>query len=126
MIQRLLLEGATKRAGAYAHAVVANGMVYVSGQGPGNPDTGAIPETFEAQVHQVFANVKQILEGSKSQLSDVIKLNVYLSDLETFGAYNRIYEEYFGEVLPARTTVGCSLLGFMVEVDCVAAVRADA
>ncbi|KAA0971762.1 RidA family protein [Aureimonas fodinaquatilis] len=125
MTKRLLIEGATKRLGAYAHAVTANGMVYVSGQGPAHPDTGAVPEAFEAQVHQVFANVKQILEGAQSDISEVVKLNVYLSDLSLFDAYNRIYEEYFGHVLPARTTIGCELPNIMVEVDCVAVIRLD-
>lgn len=124
MTKRLLLEGAPARAGAYAHAVVSDGLVYVSGQGPKDPRTGHLPESFDAQVQQALDNLSFILNGANSGMSEVIKLNAYLSDLSNFDTYNAIFEKNFGNTLPARTTIGCQLQGFMFEVDCVAKVRA--
>jgi 2-iminobutanoate/2-iminopropanoate deaminase len=124
MTKRLLLKGAPRRAGAYAHAVVSDGLVYVSGQGPTDPQTGLLPASFEAQVQQALDNLSFILSEAESDLSEVVKLNAYLSDLAYFDAYNAVFERNFGEILPARTTIGCQLNGFMFEVDCVAKVRA--
>lgn len=123
MTKRLLLEGTPARAGAYAHAVVSDGLVYVSGQGPKDPRTGLLPETFDGQVQQALDNLIFILDGANSGMSEVIKLNAYLSDLSHFDAYNAIFEKNFGDTLPARTTIGCQLHGMMFEVDCVAKVR---
>ncbi|MFC3073390.1 RidA family protein [Shinella pollutisoli] len=124
MTQRLLLEGAPPRAGAYAHAVVSDGLVYVSGQGPKDPRTGRLPESFDAQVQQALDNLAFILDGANSAMTEVIKLNAYLADLTNFDSFNAIFEKNFGGTLPARTTIGCQLHGIMFEVDCVAKVRA--
>jgi 2-iminobutanoate/2-iminopropanoate deaminase len=115
--------GAPEPAGPYSHAVVANGFVYVSGQGPVNPETGSTPDGFEDQVRQTFENLRTILEAAGSGLDGVVKVNAYLTDLTRFGRFNEVYREFFAQDLPARTTVGADLLGILVEVDCVAVVR---
>jgi 2-iminobutanoate/2-iminopropanoate deaminase len=115
--------GAPEPAGPYSHAVVANGFVYVSGQGPVNPETGSTPDGFEDQVRQTFENLRTILEAAGSGLDGVVKVNAYLTDLTRFGRFNEVYGEYFAQDPPARTTVGADLLGILVEVDCVAVVR---
>ncbi len=115
--------GAPAPAGPYSHAVVANGFVYVSGQGPVNPDTGSTPDGFEDQVRQAFENLRTILEAAGSGLDGVVKVNAYLTDLTRFGRFNEVYGEFFAQDPPARTTVGADLLGILVEVDCVAVVR---
>ena len=115
--------GAPEPAGPYSHAVVANGFVYVSGQGPVDPETGSTPDGFEDQVRQTFENLRAILEAAGSGLDGVVKVNAYLTDLTRFGRFNEVYGEFFAQDPPARTTVGADLLGILVEVDCVAVVR---
>jgi 2-iminobutanoate/2-iminopropanoate deaminase len=120
MRQALMIEGAATPGGQYSHAVVANGFVFVSGQGPKEPDTGMTPDSFEAQVRQTLLNLKTVLEGAGSSLDDVVKINCYLSDVTRFREWNTIYAEFFPVSPPARTTVGCQLNGILVEVDCIA------
>ncbi|CAA9447057.1 MAG: RidA/YER057c/UK114 superfamily protein [uncultured Rubrobacteraceae bacterium] len=115
--------GAPEPVGPYSHAVVANGFVYVSGQGPVNPETGSTPDGFEDQVRQTFENLGTILEAAGSGLGDVVKVNAYLTDLTRFARFNEVYRTFFAQDPPARTTVGADLLGILVEVDCVAVVR---
>ena len=117
--------GAPAPVGPYSHAVVANGFVYVSGQGPVNPETGSAPDGFEDQVRQTFENLRTILEAAGSGLGDVVKVNAYVTDLTRFARFNEVYREFFSQEPPARTTVGADLLGILVEVDCVAIVRGD-
>ena len=114
--------GAPEPAGPYSHAVVANGFVYVSGQGPVDPETGTSPDGFEDQVRQTFENLRTILEAAGSGLDRVVKVNAYLTDLTRFSQFNGVYEEFFASDPPARTTIGADLLGILVEVDCVAVI----
>ena len=109
-------------AGPYSHAVVANGFVFISGQGPVNPETGVMPDAFADQVRQTFKNVQTILEAAGSSLDEVVKVNAYVTDLTRFAEFNDVYKEFFQDDPPARTTVGTALLGILVEVDCIAAI----
>jgi 2-iminobutanoate/2-iminopropanoate deaminase len=110
-------------AGPYSHAVVANDFVYVSGQGPVDPETGTMPDGFADQVRQTLKNVRTILEAAGSSLDDVVKVNAYVTDLTRFSEFNEVYKEFFRNDPPARTTVAAALLGILVEVDCIAAVE---
>ena len=121
MRKTVTAERGPKPAGPYSHAVVSNGFVFVSGQGPVDPETSTMPDAFEAQVRQTLKNVQTILEAAGSSLDDVVKVNAYVTDLTRFKEFNEVYKEFFRQDLPARTTVGTSLLGFLVEVDCIAA-----
>ena len=114
---------APEPAGPYSHAVVAGGFVYVSGQGPIDPETGTMPDAFVDQVRQTLGNVQTILEAAGSSLDDVVKVNAYVTDLTRFAEFNEVYEEFFKNDPPARTTVAAALLGMLVEIDCVATVR---
>jgi 2-iminobutanoate/2-iminopropanoate deaminase len=109
-------------AGPYSHAVVANGFVFISGQGPVNPETGTMPDAFANQVRQTLKNVQTILEAAGSSLDDVVKVNAYVTDLTRFAEFNDVYKEFFRDDPPARTTVATALLGILVEVDCIAAI----
>ena len=109
-------------AGPYFHAVVADGFVFISGQGPVNPETGTMPEAFADQVRQTFKNVQTILKAAGSSLADVVKANAYVTDLSRFAEFNDVYKEFFRDNPPARTTVATALLGILVEVDCIAAI----
>ena len=113
-------EGGPAPGGPYSPAVVANGFIFVAGQGPVDPETGEMPDGFEDQVRQTLRNLQTVLEAAGSSLDDVVKVNAYLTDLTRFAQFNEVYKEFFRHDPPARTTVGVALLGFLVEVDCVA------
>jgi len=120
MRQTLMVEGAVKAAGQYSHAVITNGFVYVSGQGPADPATNIVPDGFAAQVRQTLRNVQTILKGAGADLKDVVKVNTYLSDVTRFQEYDKIYKEFFAADPPARTTIGSQLVGIQIEIDCIA------
>ncbi len=123
MRQTVTAEAAPKPAGPYSHAVISGGLVFISGQGPVNPETGTMPDAFADQVRQTLTNVQTILEASGSSLDDVVKVNAYVTDLTRFQEFNEVYGEFFRHDPPARTTVGASLLGILVEVDCIARLK---
>jgi 2-iminobutanoate/2-iminopropanoate deaminase len=116
----------SKPAGAYSPGVVAEGrFVYVSGQGPlrdGEPVSGTIEEETEV----ALSNVASVLSEAGASLADVVRVGVFLADLDDFAAMNEVYARTFPEPLPARTTVGASLPGIKVEIDCVAVLPEDA
>ena len=121
--EAITARGAPEPAGPYSHAIVANGFVYVSGQGPVDPESGDVPDGFEDQVRQTFENLGTILEAAGSGFDGVVKVNAYLTDLTRFARFNEVYKEFFAQDPPARTTVGADLLGILVEIDCVAVIR---
>jgi 2-iminobutanoate/2-iminopropanoate deaminase len=123
MKKTVMAEKGPKPAGPYSHAVVANGFVFISGQGPVEPDTGTMPDAFVDQVRQTLRNVQTILEAAGTSLDNVVKVNAYVTDLTRFQEFNEVYGEFFQQDPPARTTVGSSLLGFLVEVDCIASIE---
>ena len=79
---------------------------------------------MEAETHQVWKNLKAVLEAAGSSLASVVKVNVYMVDLNDFAKMNAVYAEYFPTTRPARTTVQVAALprGLLVEIDCVAVV----
>jgi 2-iminobutanoate/2-iminopropanoate deaminase len=123
MKKTVMAEKGPKPAGPYSHAVVANGFVFISGQGPVDPETGTMPDAFADQVRQTLRNVQTILEAAGTSLDNVVKVNAYVTDLTRFQEFNEVYREFFQQDPPARTTVGATLLGFLVEVDCVASLE---
>ena len=122
MRETVMAEKGPKPAGPYSHAVVSGGFVFISGQGPADPETGAMPDAFADQVRQTLKNVQTILEAAGSSLDDVVKVNAYVTDLTRFSEFNDVYKEFFQDDPPARTTVATALLGILVEVDCIAAI----
>jgi 2-iminobutanoate/2-iminopropanoate deaminase len=121
--ETITADNAPEPVGPYSHAIVANGFVYISGQGPIQPETGEMPDSFEEQVRLTLNNVKTILEAAGSELDQVVKVNAYITDLTRFAEFNEVYKEFFQDAPPARTTVATALLGMLVEVDCVAIVE---
>jgi 2-iminobutanoate/2-iminopropanoate deaminase len=123
MRRTVMAEGGPAPAGPYSHAVVANGFVFVSGQGPVDPATGNMPDAFADQVRQTLENVRTILEAAGSSLDGVVKVNAYVTDLTRFAEFNEVYKEFFRHEPPARTTVATALLGILMEIDCVAQLK---
>jgi 2-iminobutanoate/2-iminopropanoate deaminase len=116
----VVLPGVPRPVPPYSPAIVAGGFLFVSGQRPQHPTSGDIPDSFAGQAHQVFRNLTAILEAAQSGPDKVVKVNIYLADLTDFAELNSIYEQYFRPPYPARTTIGCSLRGILIEVDVVA------
>ena len=122
MKRTVTAERGVKPAGPYSHATVANGFVFVSGQGPFDPETNSAPDAFADQVRQTFENLSVVLEAAGTGLGEVVKVNAYLTDLTRFADFNEIYREFFPGNPPARTTVATGLLEILVEVDCIAVI----
>ena len=92
-------KGAAAPTSPYSPAVVANGFIYVSGQGPLDPATGNYtPSTIQAETKQVFENIKAILDAAGSSMDKVVKVNVFLRDIGDFRAMNEVYATYFNAV----------------------------
>ena len=91
--------------GPYSQAIVSGNTVYCSGQIPINPKTGDIPEGVSAQAHQVFTNIKNLLEASGTSIDNVIKTSVFIKNMKDFAEINSIYAQYFTEPYPARSCV---------------------
>ena len=109
--------------GPYSQAIRANGWVFVSGQIPIQPETGLVVEgAIEAQTHQVMKNLTAILNAAGSGLEKVVKTTVFMSNLDDFGGFNRIYGEYFGEAKPARATIQVARLPkkVLLEIEAIA------
>ncbi|MBN9390178.1 MAG: hypothetical protein J0I20_19280 [Chloroflexi bacterium] len=120
MKQIISTSNAPTPAGPYSQAVVVGDLIFVAGQIPRHPQTGQVEPSIEAQTHQVFANIKAILEAAGSNLSQVVRVDVYLSDMDNFQRMNEVYRTYFDENYPVRTTVGAVLRGFDVEITVIA------
>ena len=109
--------------GPYSQAIKANGWLYVSGQIPLDPATGLLMEaSFEYQVRKVLDTIKAILETGGSGLDRVVKVTIFLIDMDRFAELNAIYSEYFGESCPARACVEVSRLprDAQVEIEAIA------
>jgi 2-iminobutanoate/2-iminopropanoate deaminase len=108
-------------AGAYSPAVRAGDFLYVSGQVPRDPRTGAtIGSDVVGQTRQVVSNLESVLAAAGAKLSDVVSVTVYLANPDLWTAFNGVYRELMPQPYPTRTAVGASLRGFLVEISAVA------
>ena len=106
--------------GHYSHAVVANGFLFVSGQLPITPAGEKLNQaSFEEQAKQVLANVQAALEAAGSSVAQLVQVRVYVTDIEQWPAFNRIYQQWAGAAPPARAVVPVPLLhyGFLIAVE---------
>jgi 2-iminobutanoate/2-iminopropanoate deaminase len=109
--------------GPYSHAVEAGNLVFLSGQTPLDPATGKLAGgDIETQTRQVFKNLFNVLSAAGLTGDDVVKANVFLTDMANFKAMNEIYATYFSPPYPARSTVGVRELplGALVEIELIA------
>ena len=129
-------DSAPKPVGAYPHARRVGNLLFLSGVGPRDAATNAIPGNvydahgklvaydIEAQCRAVFANVRAILEASGARWEDLVDVTVFLTDMtRDFAAYNRVYAEHFTGAQPCRTTLGITALPtpIAIELKCIAA-----
>ena len=106
--------------GTYSQAVKVNNTVYLSGQIPLDPQTMELVEgDIKVHIRRVFDNLKAVCEASGGDLSDIVKLNIFLTDLGNFAEVNEVMAEYFNQPFPARAAIGVSELpkGAQVEMD---------
>ncbi|MBB5320816.1 RidA family protein [Marinobacter oulmenensis] len=111
-------ENAPQAIGPYSQAVKAGDTVYLSGQIPLDPETmDVVPGDFSAKTRQVFENLKAVCEAAGGELKDIVKLNIYMTDLSNFTTVNEIMATYFQEPYPARAAVGVAALPKDVPVE---------
>lgn len=104
--------------GPYAQAQIVGGLVFTSGQIPIIPETGEIAVGLEAQAHQVFRNLSELLKAAGSDLSRAVKTTVFIQDMNDFAAINAVYAQYFTEPYPARSCVEVARLPKDVLLEC--------
>ena len=111
--------------GPYSQAIDSGaGLVFVSGQLPIDPATGAFPQGgVQEQTRQSLTNARAILEAAGLGLSNVVKTTVFLADMADFAAMNEVYAQFFAAPYPARSAVAVKMLpkGALVEIECIAA-----
>jgi 2-iminobutanoate/2-iminopropanoate deaminase len=124
-LQTVHTDNAPAAIGPYSQAVIAGDFVFVSGQLGLNPATGdLVGQSLESQARQALENIKQVLAAAGSSLGQVVAVEVFLTDMRQFIAFNAIYSEYFSAHKPARAAVEVSALpkGGCVEIKCTAQV----
>ncbi|KQC46663.1 MULTISPECIES: RidA family protein [unclassified Geobacillus] len=111
--------------GPYSQAIIVNNMVYSSGQIPLTPEGEMVKGDIQAQTHQVFQNLKTVLEAAGASLDTVVKTTVFLKSMDDFAAMNEVYSQYFPNHKPARSCVEVARLpkDALVEIEVVALVR---
>lgn len=104
--------------GPYSQAVICGDLLYTSGQVPIIPETGEIARGLEAQAHQVFENLTELLKAAGTDMSRAVKTTVFIKDMNDFAAINAIYAQYFTEPFPARSCVEVARLPKDVMLEC--------
>ncbi|MDQ2675185.1 MAG: RidA family protein [Actinomycetota bacterium] len=127
MRQAVSSEAAPKAIGPYSQAIRAGSLLFVSGQIPIDPATGALVDgDIAAQTRQVFSNLEAILQAAGASFDQVVRTTVYLADMNDFGTVNEVYGTYFSQPAPARATVQAARLpkDARVEIDLIASLEA--
>jgi reactive intermediate/imine deaminase len=112
--------------GAYSQAVKYGDMIFLSGQIPLDPDKMIlVSDDIDMQIKQVFINLKYVLEASGSSLENILKLNVYLTNLQNFSKVNEHMEKIFNKPYPARAAIGINSLpkDSLIEIDAIASIK---
>ncbi len=111
--------------GPYSQGVVVNNLFYSSGQIPLTPEGVMVEGDIQAQTHQVFKNLKAVLEAAGASLETVVKATVFIKNMDEFAQLNEVYAEYFNEHKPARSTVEVARLpkDALVEIEVIALVK---
>ena len=117
--QAIATPSAPSALGTYSQAIRAGDTVYLSGQIPLDPESMELVTGTRAQIHQVFRNLRAVANAAGGDFGDLVKLNVYLTDLADFPLVNEVMAEYFDEPYPARAAIGVASLpkGAGVEME---------
>ncbi|PHO09422.1 MULTISPECIES: Rid family detoxifying hydrolase [Malaciobacter] len=108
--------------GPYSQAIKANGLIYTSGQIPLKANGELVENDIKKQTRQVLENIRMLLEDCQSSMDKVIKVSIYLENMEDFGIVNVLYAEAFGEHKPVRSTIAVKTLpkNVLIEMDVIA------
>lgn len=123
MPRKALQASSARAVGPYSHGIDSDGLIFLSGQTPLDPESGRLVEGgISAQTRQCFANLFAVLAAGGLGPDDVQKVNVFLTDMRDFEAMNAVYREQFTEPYPARTTIGVAALplGASIEIEMIA------
>lgn len=108
--------------GPYVQGIVHDGLIFTSGQLPINPENGELVSDIEAAAKQSLTNVLEIVKEAGGKLENIIKVNIYVKDMNDFGKVNKVYEEFFGNHKPARSCVEVARLpkDGVIEIEAIA------
>lgn len=122
MKQLVRTPNAPQPLGPYSQGVKAGNLLFVAGQGAADPKTGQMAEGIETQTRRTLANIKGIIEASGFSMRDVVKVSIFLKNMDDFKKVNEVYKTFFPEDPPARTTVEAKLpvQGMLIEIDAIA------
>lgn len=120
-MKKVVTVSAPAAIGPYSQGMISNGMVYVSGQIPANPETGNFPEGIQAQAEQSCKNVEAILKAAGSGMEKVVKTTCFIADMSDFAEFNAVYEKYFISK-PARSCTAVKALpkNVLCEIEAIA------
>jgi 2-iminobutanoate/2-iminopropanoate deaminase len=121
-LQPIVTDSASGGTGGYTPALRAGDFLYVSGQGPLEPETLAVlGDTVAEQTMHTLRNVLALVDAGGGDAASIVRCNCYLASIDLFDEFTAAYERFFAhEPRPTRTTIGCELSGILVEIDCVA------
>lgn len=122
MKEEIITEKSGKAIGPYSQAIKFGSLVFVSGQIGKDPKSDNLAEGLINQTKQIFENLKNLLKEAGSDINNVLKTTVYLTDMNDFPAMNEVYSKYFKKPYPARATLQAAKLpkGALIEIECVA------
>jgi len=114
----IFTENAPRPIGPYSQGILVAGFLFISGQIPIDPSTNRlIEDNFEKAVRRVLDNIKAIVEAAGGSMDDIVKVTVYLRDINKFNVFNEIYKQYFSKEPPARVVVEVSNLPKNVDLE---------
>jgi 2-iminobutanoate/2-iminopropanoate deaminase len=122
--QAVNAEGAPAAVGPYSHAVRSGGFLFLSGQTPLDPDTKRLVDgSVGEQTRRCLQNLEAVAAAAGASLRDAVRCGIYVTDMATFAEVNEVYATFFGDPLPARSTIGVAALplGAQVEIDAILA-----
>ncbi|AEH46124.1 RidA family protein [Parageobacillus thermoglucosidasius] len=124
-MEKVETNNAPQAIGPYSQGIVVNNMFYSSGQIPLTPEGEMVQGDIKAQTHQVFQNLKAVLEAAGASLDTVVKTTVFLKSMDDFAAMNEVYSQYFTNHKPARSCVEVARLpkDALVEIEVIALIR---
>lgn len=124
-MKEIKTNNAPQAIGPYSQGIVCGNLLFTSGQIPIIPETGELAVGLEAQAHQVFKNIKNLIEASGASMDNVVKTTVFIKDMNDFAKINEIYAEYFTEPYPARSCVEVARLPKDVSLEVETIVEMD-
>ena len=125
-MREIVTDKAPESIGPFSQGIIDGNTVYISGQGPVDPDTGdVVGDSIQEQTERTLQNIKAILQAADASLDDVVKATIFVQDMDDYDAINDVYEGYMSEPFPARSAVQVEDLpiDIRVEIEVVATLR---